>query len=257
MTCYWSYSGPRPRRSLGQAWFSLFCWVSESLKIAQFFSGGWKTAESALFRRIDSHRWFNPWNSQLRVPTGEVWTHKNRNELKKEQESNIFPLLEPEAGKAWFWQPSGETVDPQVRTRASRLAVCHLVLATTPQSYCCLFPQCNRFFITMQTHLKVWHCNSCVFSHHVFFFLPLPGKRDFVHPHWMSFSTLDGDVAQEVRAVVWQSEGCRFDPTLGVSKCPWARHLTPDCSWRAGWYLAWQPIAVGVWMCVWMGEWEA
>ena len=55
------------------------------------------------------------------------------------------------------------------------------------------------------------------------------------------------------RAVVWQSEGCRFDPTLGVSKCPWARHLTPNCSWRAGWYLAWQLIAVGVWM----GEWEA
>ena len=56
------------------------------------------------------------------------------------------------------------------------------------------------------------------------------------------------------RAVVWQSEGCRFDPTLGVSKCPWARHLTPNCSWWAGWYLAWQPIAVGVWMCVngWM-----
>ena len=31
-------------------------------------------------------------------------------------------------------------------------------------------------------------------------------------------------------------------------------HLTLDCSWRAGWYLAWQPIAIGVWMCVngWM-----
>ena len=28
------------------------------------------------------------------------------------------------------------------------------------------------------------------------------------------------DMAQEVRAVVWQSEGCWFDPTLGVSKCP-------------------------------------
>ena len=27
-------------------------------------------------------------------------------------------------------------------------------------------------------------------------------------------------MAQEVRAVVWQSEGCQFDPTLGVSKCP-------------------------------------
>ena len=27
--------------------------------------------------------------------------------------------------------------------------------------------------------------------------------------------------------------------------------------WRADWYFAWQPIAVGVWMCVWMGEWEA
>ena len=59
------------------------------------------------------------------------------------------------------------------------------------------------------------------------------------------------------RAVVWQSEGCRFDPTLGVSKCPWARHLTPNCFWRAGWYLAWPPIAVDVWMCVWTGEWEA
>ena len=46
-----------------------------------------------------------------------------------------------------------------------------------------------------------------------------------------------GDMAQEGRAVVWQSEGCRFDPTLGVSKCPCARH-------RAGWFLAWQPIAV-------------
>ena len=66
-----------------------------------------------------------------------------------------------------------------------------------------------------------------------------------------------GEMAQEVRAVIWQSEGCRFDPTLGMSKCPWARHLTPNCSWRAGWYLAWQPIAVGVWVCVWMGEWEA
>ena len=53
-------------------------------------------------------------------------------------------------------------------------------------------------------------------------------------------------MAQEVRAVVWQSEGCWFDPTLGVSKCHWARRLTPNCSWRAGWYLAWQPI-------VWMG----
>ena len=29
-----------------------------------------------------------------------------------------------------------------------------------------------------------------------------------------------GEMAQEVTAVVWQSEGCRFDPTLGVSKCP-------------------------------------
>ena len=35
------------------------------------------------------------------------------------------------------------------------------------------------------------------------------------------------------RAVVWQSEGCRFDPTLGVSKCPWARRLILNCSWRA------------------------
>ena len=33
-------------------------------------------------------------------------------------------------------------------------------------------------------------------------------------------SICGGDMAQEVRAVIWQSEGCRFDPTLGVSQCP-------------------------------------
>ena len=32
---------------------------------------------------------------------------------------------------------------------------------------------------------------------------------------------LGGDIfVREVKAVVWQSEGCRFDPTLGVSNCP-------------------------------------
>ena len=31
---------------------------------------------------------------------------------------------------------------------------------------------------------------------------------------------LGAAMAQEVRAVVWQSEGRRFDPTLGVSRCP-------------------------------------
>ena len=61
-------------------------------------------------------------------------------------------------------------------------------------------------------------------------------------------------MAQEVRAVVWQSEGCRFDPTPGrvevsLSKTP-NPQLAPDV---LGWYLAWQPIAVGVWMV----EWEA
>ena len=59
-------------------------------------------------------------------------------------------------------------------------------------------------------------------------------------------------LAQEGRAVIWQLEG-RLDPALGVTKYPWAGYLTPNCSWRAGWCLAWQPIAVGVWM----GEWEA
>ena len=34
------------------------------------------------------------------------------------------------------------------------------------------------------------------------------------------FIYIGGDVAREVRAVAWQAEGCRFDPTLGVSKCP-------------------------------------
>ena len=65
------------------------------------------------------------------------------------------------------------------------------------------------------------------------------------------------DIAQEVELSSGSRRVAGSIPTLGVSKCPWARHLTPDCSWRAGWYLAWQPIAVGVWMCVWMGEWEA
>ena len=37
-----------------------------------------------------------------------------------------------------------------------------------------------------------------------------------------------GDMAQEVRAVVWQSEGCQFDPTLGVSKCPLSKTPNPQ-----------------------------
>ena len=88
-------------------------------------------------------------------------------------------------------------------------------------------------------------------------FLATYRARFFILPHVPLHNTIWGDMAQEVRAVVWQSEGCRFDPALGVSKCPWARHLTPNCSWRAGWYLAWQSIAVGVCVCVWTGEWEA
>ena len=68
----------------------------------------------------------------------------------------------------------------------------------------------------------------------------------------VSCHALGGNMAQEVRAVAWQSEGYRFDPTLATSKCPWARHLTPNYSWQAGWYLEWQPIAVAMWM----GEWE-
>ena len=31
---------------------------------------------------------------------------------------------------------------------------------------------------------------------------------------------IGGNMAQGVRAVVWQSEGCRFDLTLAMSKCP-------------------------------------
>ena len=51
----------------------------------------------------------------------------------------------------------------------------------------------------------------------------------------------------EVRAVVWQSEGCRFDPTLDiVLEQDTRRAIAPG-------YFAWQPITIGVWLC----EWEA
>ena len=49
----------------------------------------------------------------------------------------------------------------------------------------------------------------------------------------------------------------RHTPWSNVGLRALLKGLTPNCSWRAGWYLAWQPIAVGVWMCVWTGEWEA
>ena len=45
---------------------------------------------------------------------------------------------------------------------------------------------------------------------------PIAGEQN----HLMDGQKGEGDVPQEVRAAVWQSEGCRFDPTLGVSKCP-------------------------------------
>ena len=37
-----------------------------------------------------------------------------------------------------------------------------------------------------------------------------------------------------------------------MSKCPWARHWTPNCSWRAGQHLAWQPTTISVRMYVWI-----
>ena len=30
-------------------------------------------------------------------------------------------------------------------------------------------------------------------------------------------------------------------PLVCMSKCPWIRYRTPNCSWCAGWHLAWQP----------------
>ena len=45
-----------------------------------------------------------------------------------------------------------------------------------------------------------------------------------------------GTLAQNVSVVVWQSAGCLFNPVLGASKCPRARHPK----------LLLTPIAVGV-----------
>ena len=66
---------------------------------------------------------------------------------------------------------------------------------------------------------------------------------------FMYLNLLGGDVAQEVRAVVWglpvRSHPGRVEVSL--SKTP---NLTPDCSWRAGWYLACQSPLV----CEWVNE---
>ena len=57
---------------------------------------------------------------------------------------------------------------------------------------------------------------------------------------------------QEVRAIYWQSEGCRFDPSPScVSKCPWAETQPPVAPQPAGWCLAFQPVAVER-VCEWV-----
>jgi len=53
-------------------------------------------------------------------------------------------------------------------------------------------------------------------------------------PNEIEWTLPSAAVAQEVRAVVWQAESCRFEV------CPWARHhLNSNCSSRVGCYLAW------------------
>ena len=114
-----------------------------------------------------------------------------------------------------------------------------------------------------------WACAHCSLS--FLFLAERIGTRrcllPFVaHPSWGSTRCAFCDAfllttVVQSRGVIRILKHCGLSQKLfwgaGVSKCPWARHLTPNCSWRAGWYLAWQPIAVGVWMCLWMGEWEA
>ena len=55
----------------------------------------------------------------------------------------------------------------------------------------------------------------------------------------VSYLTQHSDIAQEVRAVVW----------VASSIPPWARRSVAEqdiASRKLGWYLAWQPIGVGV-----------
>ena len=133
-----------------------------------------------------------------------------------------------------------------------------------PYSDCLIYP-CVAFLFSPSSHPMV--LLVCLISHCIssrqnvdLYSVPIFVNQSIVILHTTPFDSrfqfclalVWGDMAQEVRSVIWQSEGCRFDPTLAVSKYPWARHLTPNCSWRAGWYLAWQAIAVGVWMFVWM-----
>ena len=81
----------------------------------------------------------------------------------------------------------------------------------------------------------MWSCQTYSVNLYIITFIEVVFSN-FRSSNFFTSQNLGGDVAQEVRAVVWQSEGCRFDPTLGVSKCPWARHLTPQLlltSWLA------------------------
>ena len=42
-----------------------------------------------------------------------------------------------------------------------------------------------------------------------------------------------------------------------LTNCCWVGQNSSNPLRQTLWEVAWQPIAVGVWMCVWMGEWEA
>ena len=62
-------------------------------------------------------------------------------------------------------------------------------------------------------------------------------------------------MAQEVRVVVWQSEGCRFDTTLGVSV---SLSKTPNPQLLlTSWLVPCMAANRGVCVCVCVCEWEA
>jgi len=112
--------------------------------------------------------------------------------------------------------------------------------------------------LTQVAPLGVWqHVRPGALAHHGEEYVGLQVK----HTHaWHRIRQLVA-VAQEVRSVVCQPEGCWFDPRAPpISKCPWARHLTltaPDVlvvtlhgwhrrRWMNGWM--WGNCKSTIWM---------
>ena len=126
----------------------------------------------------------------------------------------------------------------------SLLKVIHYNSSTACKTLRC---SCRKHGLFVGLLLSVDHVNFRNVTIHItrFFF-----EED---DDWRQAVVGDGGSGVEWLMVTARLSSRTLAPPESVSKCPWARHWTPNCSWCAGWCPSWlPPPSVYECVCEWV-----